>query len=143
MTQHQLLTSTALSRGATAEAKIAADKAAAVVAAAVARRPVGKPRKTSPVRRASRRVPDSSDGGDGGDDDGEPPKPPKSTADLAAFSIPEFCRRHMISRSTYYNLKRHGQGPRETRVGLGERKRVIITKASAEAWLKKQERQSA
>ena len=51
-------------------------------------------------------------------------KPPKSTADLAAFSIEEFCRRHAVSRSTYYNLKRLGEGPRETRI----MKRIVITR---------------
>jgi hypothetical protein len=64
---------------------------------------------------------------------------PKSTADLAAFSILEFCRMHSISRSTFYNLKKLGQGPRETRV----RRRIIITAASAAAWLRKQEKESA
>jgi hypothetical protein len=63
----------------------------------------------------------------------------KSTADLAAYSILEFCRRHEISRSTYYNLKRLGEGPRETRV----RRRIIITAASAATWLHQQEKQSA
>jgi hypothetical protein len=68
-----------------------------------------------------------------------PAKPPKSTADLDAFSIPEFCRRHAISRGTYYNIKKLGQGPRETRI----RKRVIITRESAAAWLREQEKASA
>jgi predicted DNA-binding transcriptional regulator AlpA len=66
-------------------------------------------------------------------------KPPKSTADLAAFSIPEFCRRHEISRSTFYNLKRLGEGPRETRI----MKRIVISREAAAAWLRKQEKQSA
>src|SRR5882762_5799428 len=63
---------------------------------------------------------------------------PKSTADLAAYSIPEFCRRHAISRSTYYNLKRLGEAPRETRV----RRRILITAKSAATWLREQEKRS-
>jgi predicted DNA-binding transcriptional regulator AlpA len=63
----------------------------------------------------------------------KPPNPPKSTADLDAFSIPEFCRRHAISRSTFYNLKRLGLGPHETRI----QRRIVISRASAAAWLKK------
>ena len=59
--------------------------------------------------------------------------------DLDAFSIVEFCRRHEISRSTFYNLRKIGQGPRETRI----MRRIVITRASAAAWLKRQEKQSA
>jgi predicted DNA-binding transcriptional regulator AlpA len=68
-----------------------------------------------------------------------PLQPPKSTDNLDAFSIPEFCRRHAISRSTFYILKRLGQGPRETRI----RKRIVITREAAATWLRKQEKASA
>jgi hypothetical protein len=61
------------------------------------------------------------------------------TSERDAFSILEFCARNSISRSTYYNLKRLGQGPHETRV----MRRIVITAASAAAWLKRQEKQSA
>jgi hypothetical protein len=61
------------------------------------------------------------------------------TDERDAWSIPEFCLRHSISRSTFYNLKRLGEGPRETRI----RKRIIITREAAAAWLKRQEKQSA
>jgi hypothetical protein len=61
------------------------------------------------------------------------------TDERDAWTIPEFCLRHGISRGTYYNIKRLGEGPRETRV----RKRVIISRAAAAAWLKQQEKQSA
>jgi hypothetical protein len=50
--------------------------------------------------------------------------------DLDAYSIEEFCRRHSISRGTYYNLKIAGKGPHEGHA-LG---RVLITKESAHAW---------
>lgn len=61
------------------------------------------------------------------------------TDERDAFSILEFCARNSISRSTYYNIKKLGQGPRETRV----MNRIIITRESAAAWLKRQEKQSA
>jgi predicted DNA-binding transcriptional regulator AlpA len=70
---------------------------------------------------------------------GPPAKPPKSTDNLDAFSIPEFCRRHGFSRGTFYNLKKLGQGPRETHIG----KRIIITREAAAVWLRKQEQKSA
>jgi hypothetical protein len=50
--------------------------------------------------------------------------------ELDAYSIEEFCRRHSISRGTYYNMKADGSGPRETRA-MG---RVLITKEAAQEW---------
>jgi hypothetical protein len=61
------------------------------------------------------------------------PKAPKADepqAELDAYSIEEFCRRHSISRATYYNLKLAGKGPRESHA-LG---RVLITRESARDW---------
>jgi hypothetical protein len=61
------------------------------------------------------------------------PKAPKidePQAELDAYSIEEFCRRHSISRATYYNLKLAGKGPREGHA-LG---RVLITRESARDW---------
>jgi hypothetical protein len=60
---------------------------------------------------------------------GQPEHTGKQT-DLDAYSIEEFCRRHSISRATYYNLKIAGKGPREGHA-LG---RVLITKESAHDW---------
>jgi hypothetical protein len=57
----------------------------------------------------------------------------KKQTDLDAYSIEEFCRRHSISRATYYNLKSAGKGPRESHA-LG---RVLITKESAHDWREK------
>jgi hypothetical protein len=63
--------------------------------------------------------------------------PPESDTrkqtDLDAYSIEEFCRRHSISRASYYNLKNAGKGPRESHA-LG---RVLITKESAHDWREK------
>jgi hypothetical protein len=54
----------------------------------------------------------------------------KKRTDLDAYSIEEFCRRHSISRATYYNLKLAGKGPIEGHA-LG---RVLITKEAALDW---------
>jgi hypothetical protein len=53
--------------------------------------------------------------------------------DLDAYTIPEFCRQHRISRSTYYVLKKRGEQPDETYV----LDRVIVTKESAAVWRRK------
>jgi hypothetical protein len=52
------------------------------------------------------------------------PKTGKRNHDLDAFSINEFCRRHMISHGQYYKLKNAGKGPRESHAGG----RVLITR---------------
>ena len=36
---------------------------------------------------------------------------------LAAFTISQFCRAHGISVPSYYELKKHGFGPAEMRMG--------------------------
>lgn len=51
------------------------------------------------------------------------------------YSILEFCEFAGISRSTYYNLKKCGDGPCETRI-LG---RIGVNKQTADTWLKAQE----
>jgi hypothetical protein len=58
---------------------------------------------------------------------------------LDAYSIREFCRRHSISRSTYYNMRKAGKGPAESHV-MG---RVIITKESAFKWRQSVTQQAA
>jgi hypothetical protein len=63
-------------------------------------------------------------------------RPPESNAreaeneTLDAYTIKEFCRRHSISRSTYYAMRKKGTGPVESHAN----NRVIITKESALAW---------
>jgi predicted DNA-binding transcriptional regulator AlpA len=47
-----------------------------------------------------------------------------------AFTIPEFCITHRISRSTFYNLVKSDAAPRLMRV----RDRVLISKEAAEEW---------
>lgn len=56
-----------------------------------------------------------------------------------AFSIPEFCDAHGVSRSFYFLLRKDGRGPRELRVG----RRVLITRDAAAEWRAAHERQAA
>jgi hypothetical protein len=55
-------------------------------------------------------------------------------AHLTALEIGDFCRVNKICRSSYYNLRKRGKGPRETRMG----KRVIITPEAHAEWREKQ-----
>jgi hypothetical protein len=50
-----------------------------------------------------------------------------------AFTVQEFCDAHRISRSQYYELKKLGRGPAETRA----LDKIIITQESAAAWRRK------
>jgi hypothetical protein len=59
-----------------------------------------------------------------------------STAERAAYTIPEFCDTHRISRAHYYNMRKLGLGPDEARVG----DRVIITIESAARWRRQREK---
>jgi hypothetical protein len=52
-----------------------------------------------------------------------------------AMSVREFCRRYDFSKSTYYNLKRRGLGPRTMRVGNREK----VTPEAAAEWVSKME----
>jgi hypothetical protein len=56
--------------------------------------------------------------------------PTQLNQELDAYSIEEFCRRHGISRGTYYNLRAAGEGPKEKRV----MSRVLIAKEAAHEW---------
>jgi len=59
-----------------------------------------------------------------------------SLADTLAFSIPEFCRRHGISRAHFYNLSKSGNGPAVMRVG----RRTLISAEAAAEWRRRMER---
>lgn len=52
-----------------------------------------------------------------------------------ASSIEEFCDDHSISRSTFYNLRREGKGPRLMRIGA----RVLISSEAAADWRRDRE----
>ena len=56
-------------------------------------------------------------------------------ADPLAFSIPEFCRRHGISRAHFYNLFKSGHGPAVMRVG----RRTLISAEAAAEWRRRME----
>ena len=60
---------------------------------------------------------------------------PLSLVDQLAFSIPEFCRKHGISRAHFYNLSKSGDAPTVMRVG---RRTLISTEAAAE-WRRRME----
>jgi hypothetical protein len=62
-----------------------------------------------------------------------PPLVPQKPAGDLAYSIEEFCRRHSISRSTYYTMRDKGEGPREGHV----LSRVLITIEAAKEWREK------
>ena len=57
------------------------------------------------------------------------------TAVQAAYSIPQFCQAHSISRALLYKLFEQGSGPRIMRVGA----RVLISAAAADEWRRKME----
>ena len=59
--------------------------------------------------------------------------------DRAAYTIPEFCEAHRISRGSYYNLKAAGKGPAEISVGS----RKIITQEAAAEWRRKMQAEAA
>lgn len=50
--------------------------------------------------------------------------------DFDATSISVFCRRHGLSRATFYNLMKRSLAPEVMRVGA----RVLITNEAAAAW---------
>ena len=56
------------------------------------------------------------------------PKSPKHP--FQAYSIPEFCDAHRISRGSFYNLQKEGLAPLTFRVG----KRVLISEEAAAEW---------
>lgn len=56
-----------------------------------------------------------------------------------AYTIPEFCKRHGLSRGAYYLLRQRGQGPIEMRLGRS----VRISVEAAEYWRRRMEEPSA
>ena len=57
------------------------------------------------------------------------------TDNTAPLTIDDFCRRHQISRSTYYNMRAAGLAPREFIIG----KLVRISAEAEAAWVRKLE----
>lgn len=60
--------------------------------------------------------------------------------DKFAFKIPEFCKAHGISLSSYYEMKRNGLGPREMRIGSAG---VRISQEAAADWRRRMEELAA
>ena len=56
-----------------------------------------------------------------------------------AFDIDEFCQRNYISRGTFYNLRKQGNGPRVMKVGG----RTIITPEAEDDWRRNMEEKVA
>jgi hypothetical protein len=52
-----------------------------------------------------------------------------------AYSIPQFCTSHSISRALFYLLKREGRAPAIMKVG----RRTLISADAAAAWRKRME----
>lgn len=63
----------------------------------------------------------------------------RAEGDRDAHSVDEFCERNNISRSTYYDLRRQGLGPKEMKVG---KRRIISVEAAAE-WRRAMEARAA
>jgi predicted DNA-binding transcriptional regulator AlpA len=60
-------------------------------------------------------------------------------ATALAFTVPEFCQAHGISRALYYILARDGRAPASMKVG----RRRLIARESAEAWRRQMEQARA
>jgi hypothetical protein len=52
-----------------------------------------------------------------------------------AFTVPEFCETHRISRALFYILARDGRGPAIIKAG----RRTLISAEAAEAWRRRME----
>src|SRR5260370_21874123 len=53
----------------------------------------------------------------------------------AAFTVPEFCSAHRISRALFYIMARDGRGPRLIKAG----RRTLISAEAAEHWRRRME----
>ena len=63
----------------------------------------------------------------------------QSKGSRQASTIDEFCENNRIGRSTYYNLRKDGLGPREMRCG----RKGIITPEAEDDWRRMMERRTA
>jgi predicted DNA-binding transcriptional regulator AlpA len=55
------------------------------------------------------------------------------------LTIRRFCQKHRIGKSTYYDLKKRGLGPKELHIG----KSVRITAEADDEWVQRMEAQAA
>lgn len=59
--------------------------------------------------------------------------------DVDAYSIEQFCKRHGLSRATFYNLAKVGRAPRTMKVGS----RTLVSVEAAAEWRRKMEAETA
>ncbi len=59
--------------------------------------------------------------------------------ETAATTVDEFCQAHRISRASFYNYLKAGQGPAIMKVGG----RTLVSKEAADEWRRRMERQTA
>jgi hypothetical protein len=57
----------------------------------------------------------------------------------AAFTVPEFCQAHRISKALFYLLQKDGTGPRVMRA----RRRTLVTSEAAAEWRRRMESAAA
>ena len=60
-------------------------------------------------------------------------------SDTLTLTIKQFCALVPMSETTYFVMKRAGQGPREMRIG----RHVRISREAAAAWIRDQEQRHA
>lgn len=63
----------------------------------------------------------------------------RPTTEAAAYTVPEFCSAHRISRALFYLLVRDGRGPRLLKAG----RRTLVTADAAADWRRQLERATA
>jgi predicted DNA-binding transcriptional regulator AlpA len=51
------------------------------------------------------------------------------------FTVAEFCRQVRISRKTFYEIQKRGEGPKLIRLG----RRVYVAQETARTWVKERE----
>ena len=61
------------------------------------------------------------------------------TVEKDAYTVSEFCERHGISRSKYYELVHAGEGPKVFRVGT----KPLISREAAAKWRARMEAKNA
>jgi hypothetical protein len=61
--------------------------------------------------------------------------PDETTQQAAVLTIDRFCARNLISPTTYFAMRRRGQGPREMRIGA----RVLISLEAERDWIRARE----
>lgn len=69
----------------------------------------------------------------------ETPNDASLLATALAFTVPQFCTAHGISRALFYILRSEGRGPRVMKCG----RRTLIAREAAADWRREMERRAA